>query len=97
MADKTNREIFVSMLVEAGGWALLMGLASVVLEQVLGVKPFWLLLPLSCFAADLGIYAARRLRGKWLFAPNTPFPIWLFRQLATWTLFAVVIRVLYGG
>lgn len=94
MADKTYRKIVATILVEAGGWAVLVGLASVVWERVFGVKPFWLLLPLSCLAADLGMYAARQVRSEWFSVANAPFPRWLIQQLATWTLLAVVIRVL---
>lgn len=95
MEEWTLRKVAVTMALEAGGWAVLMVLASLVLEYACGVRPFWLLLPLSCLAADLGMYAVRHLDGKY-FTSNSPFRTWFLRQLTTWSAFAIAIRVLYG-
>jgi len=96
MEDWTLRKAIVTMTLEAVGWAVLMGLASLVVEYVGGVRPFWLLLPLSCLMADLGMYGVRHLGGKY-FTSNSPFRTWFLRQLTTWSACAVAIRVLYGG
>ena len=94
--NTTLRRVILSMFVEAAGWAILLGLASVVLEFGAGVGRLWLLLPLSCLAADLAMDGVRHLASDYL-TSNSPFPTWLLRQLLLWAALAVVIRTLYGG
>jgi len=95
MEDWTLRKAAVTMALEAVCWAVLLVLASLVLEYACGVRPFWLLLPLSCLTADLAMYGVRHLDGKYS-TSNSPFRTWFLRQLTTWSACAIAIRVLYG-